>query len=35
MLEGLIETLRENKLAWMLGLFAGVLFWAFKARFHR
>jgi cbb3-type cytochrome oxidase subunit 3 len=35
MIDGLVASIREYKVAWMLGLFAGVLYWAFKARFRR
>jgi len=35
MINGLLESFREYNVAWMLGLFAGVLYWAFKTRFRR
>jgi cbb3-type cytochrome oxidase subunit 3 len=35
MIDGLVASIREYKVAWMLGLFVGVLYWAFKARFRR
>ena len=35
MIDGLIKSFNEYKVAWMLALFACVLYWAFKTRFHR
>jgi len=35
MIDDLIKSVSEYKVVWMLALFAGVLYWAFKARFNR
>ncbi len=31
----LIESLRSNAAAWLLLMFLGVLYWAFRPRFRR
>jgi len=31
----IIHALRENAVVWMLALFVGVLYWAFRGRWRR
>lgn len=34
-MDAILASFEEYKVAWMLVLFAGVLYWAFKSRFRR
>lgn len=33
-MDAIMQTISDNKVAWMLVLFVGVLYWAFRSRFR-
>ncbi|NQV47199.1 MAG: hypothetical protein HQ504_05390 [Rhodospirillaceae bacterium] len=34
-MDAIVQTLSDNKVAWMLALFFGVAYWAFRPRWRR